>query len=408
MIYLGLSSNIIFESPYLEGVLNYSSQESNSIIKNSLLVMGIFGILITVFLFEYIQFRKILYIPLSLINIFLGIIFTQITHFIISGRKFICDTPYIKLANKESIIKTIDYIKAKFNNNYVEETAQKILQEKFNIPLESGIATKVVEASKNSNKTIEQLSLEIGALEYKTKQLELAEKQALYLEKLKVLESKKTPLGLGQFLIDYWPHILVCTCSIVIMVGVGVYIYKTDVIKSFVNFTDKSTARSDIVNGSLAHIRNNNQAQNSLHTTVTDSVSTSVVKINEISTSHNNVQNFVDESVQDLSLLDTSVLSIEEGLTKTVTLQQSEINLLTTATTNNTAVINTLKTSVDALNHTGYTVTSEQLKNIVFDYNALTEYCNILSDKVDLLEEKIKLLEPLLQPTNAATTGLRC
>jgi len=77
MIYLGLTETFNFQSEYLENILNYSKEQSNNIIKITFLTVGMLGTLLGSFFWEFISTRKALYIPLGIINVFLGIILTK-------------------------------------------------------------------------------------------------------------------------------------------------------------------------------------------------------------------------------------------------------------------------------------------------------------------------------------------
>lgn len=102
-------------------------------------------LLISVFCFESIQTNKIFYIPLGCLNILLGILFSQFSWSMFTGKDFILNNSYLKISNLDIFIKNSTFLKDSKNhlssyinsyNNPTKDVELASLKESLKIALE--------------------------------------------------------------------------------------------------------------------------------------------------------------------------------------------------------------------------------------------------------------------------------
>ena len=252
LILESLNSFFYIESPYLKEVWNFSEEKNHAIISSTLFFIGSLGVLISTFLFEYVQSRKFLYVPLSILNVFLGILFTQIVGIMTSSKELIFNNKYITLYNHEKIVKSAiyfrDWIQGK-DINYIN----KSLKEQFEIPYgEKNINLKVLEYSKNNNLPIDDSIKIVGNNEIEALKIQVR----ILAEQIKTnsVMHEKTPgwsSTILQFLSTNW---LPITVSIIVVSGVFAFGYKMDIVNSVNKYITAVGKKNEIIDAQFSNL----------------------------------------------------------------------------------------------------------------------------------------------------------
>jgi hypothetical protein len=199
-ILLSLSDNVTYETEAF-----YLVTDFDTLIRSFLFCLGVFGLLISIILFEYIQFRPLLYLPLGIINILIGILFTKAIWCVVTMKEFILNSSLLKIKTIPLMSQQINYIKQYLRNN-------------FNYEIDKNKIKQILVKNNYTYEELETLSNQLN------KKKELEEKILLLNQQKQQLEQEKTSL------MNYLPEltfgkIMGITFLILILCGIGYFYF---------------------------------------------------------------------------------------------------------------------------------------------------------------------------------------
>lgn len=310
-------------------------------------------------MFEYVQTQWWLYIPLSVINLLLGIVISQMSFALLSGKEAVISNNYIRLPNSDIFINSANYLK----NN-------------------TGISNFIgINNSEKKRLELELLSKELA---------ELTKKQQEELLKLEILKQNLAAQQKAAASISGGDnkYLLYTAIGIVVISSIAFGLWYWSVIpalKSWIFKVNDTASASSQVSQSLL------DGQKFLGREI-DSVNESIEKV------ETNLSNDIFNVKSSLKVLDEKTYSILSN--------HAEI-LDTQAAINNKTEIgfNAMKQSINTNNQLIDSVLeshNEAIRKILIELGSKTDELDTIRQAIDILTQKILVLQQALPPTTAA------